>query len=161
MEPFFKTIAVVAALIGVIILISGAYVMRQQRLYRKRAENLKKNDYFNTREYNRTLLNSIILKIRAGEILWVEIFPPNQPGNRLLLNKHPVSKSLSLTFRAPGWNLNDKKRVLTLGAESVLQKASGIMLLIPCNSKITTDVIYYVFEIPMKMVRVFNLKFKF
>lgn len=94
-------------------------------------------------------------------MLWVEIFPSNEPANRLLLNKLPGSESLSLTFQLSDWDLNDTNRVMALGAESVLQKMSGVMIQIPHNSKITTDIIYYVFEKPMDMVRVYHLKFKF
>ncbi len=144
-----------------IVLIYWFYGWRKKHLQGKLAENLKKIDYFNAKEYYRSYLNSIIQQIGAGEMLWVEIFPSNGPANRLLLNKLPGSESLSLTFQLSDWDLNDTNRVMALGAESVLQKMSGGMIQIPHNSKITTDIIYYVFEKPMDMVRVYHLKFKF
>ncbi|MGD9897951.1 MAG: hypothetical protein AB7T22_02375 [Calditrichaceae bacterium] len=161
MEPLYSSMAIVVGFLVMIVLIYLSYGWRQEHIHGKRAENLKKNDYFNAKEYYRSYLTSIIQQIGSGELLWVEIFPSNEPANRLLINKLPESESLSLIFRVSVWDLNDRKRVMALGAESVFQKVSGIMIQIPFNSKIATDIIYYIFEESMSMVRIFNLKFKF
>jgi len=162
MSKFYDTIIIITVFVFILYLIYTVKWIIKRRQTKLAMIRLREKDYADNREYNRSRIFSLLQKLRENRILWVEILSLKHPGRRLSLNCTSASGHVSLSFEGSHSDRDLEDEIRELVADKVfVERNKHTHILLPFNSKIVTDVVYFLFEEFFSRQNVYMLNFKY
>ena len=140
---------------------AGYYLIRniaRTRLSRTIEERIKIKSYEDEKYYLKDFLRSSMLNLKAGYFSWVLVYSRLYPLHKAQVTFISLNQEIQILNRGRNLVNEEKRQVMKLGANSYERKGDKHIIHTPINSKIITDIIYYLFEVIYDQKRTLNLK---
>ncbi len=158
MKQFFKAIFLLAVLFVGLILY---YTIKNIRSRFKRQQNgdlLFKKIYEDEKVYLRNKLKSLLIDLQEGKIRWLLVYSRLFPEDQIQITYSLVDQEVNLVQHSRYLSDSEKEYLKHLGVNKYCTQASKIILSTTLNSKIVTDLIYFLFENIYNQQKVHNIK---
>jgi len=160
MRSFFTAIFFIGLSGLVLILYYGLKFIINRRSVKNREENIKKKLYEDEKTFFREYLKTLLPKLKKGEIQWLLIFSRLFPDNKIEITYNAAKKAIHVFNRGRQILPGEEEKIMNFGANSYMREDEAHLVRTPLNSKIISDIIYYLFEIIHGQEKAVNLKIK-
>ncbi len=145
-----KNLFTVFILIAVSVLLFISYYTGKNFFYKNRAKKIKnkirEKRHNDERTYIRNYLRIQIQNLESGKVCWVLIYSRLHPGQKVEIIFEPVERALQIQTRTRKINFWEMEKIKKLGMSRYFIREDLYCFTIPVNSKIVTDIIYYILE---------------
>ncbi|MCK4559212.1 MAG: hypothetical protein KAV45_05460 [Calditrichia bacterium] len=158
MNNFFTVIVIIA----VSILIFVIYYTSKNLYYRYRQRILKseiqKKRYEDEKKYIRYYLKSLLSDLESGKLSWILISSRLYPEVKLELIYNSIDKNIQIQHRIRNVGSEELNMLKNLGLQTYDIKNDLFCFNVSINSKIVTDIVYFVLEQVSKQTYAHNIK---
>ena len=152
MQSFFLTIIIVFTAAVVLIVYYSLRQYADKKKQRRRISLIRKKLYEDDRIYFQSRLRALIPQLKDGQLQWLIISSKKMKQEKLEITYSSLSGEIELKDRARSRKSTEIGLLSQLGAVSCLVMNEINIISAPLNSKIISDIIYFIFE------EIFNLK---
>jgi hypothetical protein len=158
MEKFFTAILLIA-LAGIAIVVYYGF----KGFLKKRNEQKLKQKYYNKfyndeKNYVRNLFKFLLVQLESGAIQWILVASRRFPWDKIEITFSMTKKEIEIKDRECILGSKEKHHLVQLGVKSYLIKDDIQVLTSSVNSKIITDIIYYLLEYVHNQKTAVNIK---
>lgn len=116
--------------------------------------------YEDEKVYVRNQLKILLEELREGQIQWLLIFSRLFPEDQIQITYSTLDCEIKILQRGRLLTNEEQEYVRNLGITSYTTGHSGILLSMVPNSKIITDLVYFMLEKVLNQTRAHNIKIK-
>jgi hypothetical protein len=146
MKNFFTVILLSA----VSILLFAVYYMSKSIIHKFKTlrlrERLRKKSYEDEKNYTRNYLRDLIKQLESGNLHWILINSRLHPEVKIEIIYDSVETDIKIQNRNLKVNEHKLKYLKELGMLGFITKRELNCFSMPVNSKIVTDIVYYILE---------------
>jgi hypothetical protein len=158
MNQFFKATFLLSVLfIGLILY----YTIKNRRSRSKKHQDgdlLFAKIYEDEKVYIRNRLKSLLADLQGGKIRWLLIYSRLFPGDQIQITYSLPDQEVTLVQHNRSLSANEGEYLRHLGVNKYCTQADKIILSTALNSKIITDLIYFLLENICKQQKAHNIK---
>jgi hypothetical protein len=158
MNQFFEATFLLSFIfIGLIVY----YTIKNRRSRLKRHQEgdlLFAKIYEDEKVYIRNRLKSLLADLQEGKIHWLLIYSRLFPEDQVQITYSLLDQEINLVQRSRSLSNNEKEYLKHLGVNKYCTQADKIILSTELNSKIITDLIYFLFENICNQHKAHNIK---
>ncbi len=146
MNNFFTVIVIIAVSIFIFVI----YYTNKYLYYRYKQRILKsqiqKKRYEDEKKYIRYYLKSLLSDLKTGKLSWILISSRLYPEAKLELIFNSIDKTIQIQHRIRNVSSEELNMLKNLGLQSYDMKNDLFCFNVSLNSKIVTDIVYFVLE---------------
>jgi hypothetical protein len=158
MNQFFKAIFLLSVLfISLMLYYTIKNILSRSRKQRD-GDLLFAKIYEDEKTYIRNRLKSLLVELQEGKIRWLLIYSRLFPEDQIQITYSLPDQEVNLVQRSRNLNNGEKEYLRHLGINKYCTQADKIILSTALNSKIITDLIYYLFENICNQQKAHNIK---
>ena len=160
MDQFFKVIFILT-LIFVSLMVY--YILKNiwSGWNKKRtADQVFKKIYEDEKTYIRNQLKNLLDDLKEGKIQWLLIFSRLFPEDQIQITFSILDSEINIAQRGRYLSEDELEHIRHLGITKYSTGHSGIVFSTVLNSKIITDLIYFLLETVLNQTKAHNLKIK-
>jgi hypothetical protein len=132
---------------------------RRSRLKKHQAgELLFAKIYEDEKVYIRNRLKALLAGLQEGKIRWLLIYSRLFPEDQIQITYSRLEQAVNLVQRSRSLGDNEREYLRHLGVNKYCTQTDKIILSTELNSKIITDLIYFLFENICKQHKTHNIK---
>jgi len=124
--------------------------LRKNYFYKIRTNKIKnkirKKRHDDEKAYIQNYLRTQIKKLESGKVHWILIYSRLHPEQKVEVIFDPVEKALQAQARSCEINGREMEKIKKLGLSCYFLREDLSCFTMPVNSKIITDLIYYLLE---------------
>ena len=158
MNRFFYALIIIA--VSVIIL-AGYYVLKNLLARRKadtRRRRIRQKLYEDGRIYLTNVLRHRLRQLGRSEIQWIQVSSANDRYTKFELTYSPLEEYVYIVERGRPLTGTESRHVKDMGVTLFERKDDCNIYTCDVNSKIISDVLYFLFEIVHQQKKTFNIK---
>jgi hypothetical protein len=158
MNQFFKAIFLLSVLfISLMLYYTIKNILSRSRKQRD-GDLLFAKIYEDEKTYIRNRLKSLLVELQEGKIRWLLIYSRLFPEDQIQITYSLPDQEVNLVQRGRYLSNGEKEYLRHLGINKYCTRADKIILSTALNSKIITDLIYYLFENICNQQKAHNIK---
>ena len=146
MKNFFTVILILA----VSIFIFAIYYTGKSLYFRYKLRNInleiQKKRYEDEKKYIRIYIRKLLDDLKSGNLGWIMIFSRLHPEARLELIYNSLKKTIQIQHRIRNISNEELETLKNLGLQTYKKRNDLYCIEVSLNSKIVTDIVYFVFE---------------
>lgn len=143
MRNFFLTISLTVLALLLLLLYYALKNFVSNKKYQRMANNTWKKLYTDELKYTRTHLRSLLSELESGKIRWIIVHSKIKPEARFELTFTTMRSLIEIIFSGRRLNQMEQEEVRNLGADQYLWKENNVVIQCSVNSKIISDIIFY------------------
>ncbi len=158
MTNFFTVIVIIAVSIFIIIIYytsKNLYYRYKQRILKSK---IQKKRYEDEKKYIRYYLKSLLSDLESGKLRWILISSRLYPEAKLELIYNSIDKTIQIKHRIRNVSSEELNMLKNLGLQTYNIKSDLFYFNVSLNSKIVTDIVYFVLEQVSKQTYAHNIK---
>jgi len=158
MKNFFTVIIILAVSIFIFILY---YTSKNLYLWSKKRRiksEIQKKRYEDEKKYIRYYIRTLLNDLESGKLGWILIFSRLYPEAKLELIYNSLENSIQIQHRIRNVSHDELNRLKSLGLQRYDVKNDLFCYNVSINSKIVTDIVYFVLEEVNEQTNAQNLK---
>jgi hypothetical protein len=146
MKNFFTVIVIIA--VGIVIFIiyytsKNLFLRYKERVIKSR---IVKKRYEDEKKYTRQYIRKLLDDLKSGELSWILISSRLYPETKLELTYNSIDKFIQIQHRIRNVNNEELKLLKNLGLRTYNINNDLFCMNVSLNSKIVTDIVYFVME---------------
>jgi hypothetical protein len=160
MNQFFTAIFVLTLLFAGLMVY---YILKSYSTGRKKkqeGEQVFTKIYEDEKIYVRNRLKKLLEEMREERILWLLIFSNLFPEDQIQITYSTLDGEIKILQHSRSLTDEEQERLRNLGNSSYTLHHGGTLLSTVPNSKIITDLVYFILEKVFNQVRAHNIKIK-
>ncbi|MCK4754893.1 MAG: hypothetical protein KAS58_06645 [Calditrichia bacterium] len=158
MNNFFTVIVIIAVSIFIFVIYytsKNLYYRYKQRILKSR---IQKKRYEDEKKYIRYYLKSLLSDLESGKLRWILISSRLYPEVKLELIYNSIDKTIQIQHRIRNVSSEELNMLKNLGLQTYDIKNDLFCFNVLLNSKIVTDIVYFVLEQVSKQTYAHNIK---
>jgi hypothetical protein len=158
MNNFFTVIVIIAVSIFIFVIYytsKNLYYRYKQRILKSK---IQKKRYEDEKKYIRYYLKSLLSDLESGKLRWILISSRLYPEVKLELIYNSIDKTIQIQHRIRNVSSEELHMLKNLGLQTYDIKNDLFCVNVLLNSKIVTDVVYFVLEQVSKQTYAHNIK---
>ena len=158
MTNFFTVIVIIAVSIFIFIIYytsKNLYYRYKQRILKSK---IQKKRYEDEKKYIRYYLKSLLSDLESGKLRWILISSRLYPEVKLELIYNSIDKTIQIQHRIRNVSSEELNMLKNLGLQTYDIKNDLFCFNVLLNSKIVTDIVYFVLEQVSKQTYAHNIK---
>jgi len=158
MNQFFNAVIILSILfLGLIVYyVAKNYVFKLRREHR--GTLLFDKIYQDEKTYFRNRLKLLLLDLATGKIQWLLVYSRLFPEDRIQITYSSIEQAVQMVQYSRGLNVAEQEYLHYLGVNRYRREQGRIILLAASNSKIITDLVYFMLEKIYNQKKTHNLK---
>ncbi len=152
MHSFFLTIVLISAASGILILYYFLKQLIEKKKQRQKLGLIRKKLYEDDRALLQSRMRSLVSELKTGRLQWIVLSSRADKESKLEITYSLINDKIEIKDRARNRNRAEIENLSKLGAETYLTRDEINLTSAPLNSKIITDIIYFIIE------EIFNTK---
>lgn len=146
MRSLFLTIILISTAATVLILYYSVRQYVEKRKYRQKLSLIRKKLYEDDRIFLQSKMRRLIPDLKSGHLRWMIVSSKSVKERKLEITYSSINDDIEIKDRARHRNNSEIKILTSLGAESYHILNDINVTSMPLNSKIISDIIYFIFE---------------
>jgi hypothetical protein len=143
MRNFFLTISLTVLALLLLLLYYAVKNYLSHKRQRLMAEHTWQKLYTDEIKYTQTHLRSLVRDLESGKIRWIVVHSKIRPEARFELTFTTIRSLIEIIFSGRELNQLEQKNVQKMGADRYLRNGNNGMIQCSVNSKIISDIIFY------------------
>ncbi len=158
MYNFFTVIVIMAVSIFIFVIYYTSKYLYYRYKQRILKSEIQKKRYEDEKKYIRYYLKSLLSDLESGKLRWILISSRLYPEEKLELIYNSISKTIQIQHRIRNVSSEELNMLKNLGLQAYDIKNDLFCFNVSLNSKIVTDIVYFVLEQVSKQTYAHNIR---
>jgi hypothetical protein len=146
MKNFFTVILIIAVSIFVFVTYYASKNLYLRYKQKQIKSEIQKKRYQDEKKYIQHYIRSLLNDLETGKLHWILIFSRLNPEAKLEVIYNSIDNMIQIQHRIRTINKVELSMLKNLGLQSYDIKNDLFCFRVSCNSKIVTDIVYFVLE---------------